>query len=353
MRDDSRKSVTADGQPHRRAAARAAKRGGGRFRRLAAALLVAIAASALATQATAQTVTTFISNTGQTSNAAAATVRATAFTTGTGTYTLSSVGILILSAGSVGTPVVQIYGDTSGNPGTLAATMTNPGTITTAVNTFTAPANTTLSASTTYWLVTSNSAATDGTGFQVGLIGNTNLDSGTAAGWSIGNARFKSDIANTSWSTSQQRHRFEIRGTGGTTTNNPPTVANAIPDQTATAGTAFSYAFPDNTFSDADSDTLTYAATKADDTALPTWLSFTDSTRTFSGTPQAADIATVSVKVTASDGNARVGQRRIRYHGERGGGHHSAHADQRRCRTRRNPHRALVLREPADGQRDL
>ena len=316
VRDDSRKSVTADGQPHRRAAARAAKRGGGRFRRLAAALLVAIAASALATQAAAQTVTTFISNTGQTSNAAAATVRATAFTTGTGTYTLSSVGILILSAGSVGTPVVQIYGDTSGNPGTLAATMTNPGTITTAVNTFTAPANTTLSASTTYWLVTSNSAATDGTGFQVGLIGNTNLDSGTAAGWSIGNARFKSDIANTSWSTSQQRHRFEIRGTGGTTTNNPPTVANAIPDQTATAGTAFSYAFPDNgvvrrrlggvpsaTFSDADSDTLTYAATKADDTALPTWLSFTDSTRTFSGTPQAADIATVSVKVTASDGN--------------------------------------------------
>jgi hypothetical protein len=67
--------------------------------------------------------------------------------------------------------------------------------------------------------------------------------------------------------------------------NNPPTVATAIPDQSATAGTAFSYAFPANTFSDADtSDTLTYTATKADDTALPTWLAFAAGTRTFSGT---------------------------------------------------------------------
>ena len=87
-------------------------------------------------------------------------------------------------------------------------------------------------------------------------------------------------------------------------TNNPPTVANAIPDQSATAGTAFSYAFPANTFSDADTgDTLSYTATKTDDTALPTWLAFAADTRTFSGTPQAADAGTVSVKVIASDGN--------------------------------------------------
>ena len=86
--------------------------------------------------------------------------------------------------------------------------------------------------------------------------------------------------------------------------NTAPTVANAIPDQAATAGTAFSYAFPANTFSDADTgDTLSYTATKTGDTALPTWLAFAASTRTFSGTPQAADIGTVAVKVTASDGN--------------------------------------------------
>ena len=259
------------------------------------------------TRTDAQTVTTFISNTGQT-GITASVVRATEFTTGTGTYTLSSVGIylaLVVPAGTT-TPVVQIYGDTGGNPGTtLLATMTNPGTFeANAVNIFTAPANTTLSASTTYWVVTSNSAATDGTGFVVGVVGNTTLDSGTAAGWSIGAARFKMDIAEASWSTNSFRILFAIRGTGGTTTNNPPTVATAIPDQSATAGTAFSYVFPANTFSDADTgDTLSYTATKTDDTALPTWLSFAASTRTFSGTPQAADTGTVSVKVTASDGN--------------------------------------------------
>ena len=89
-----------------------------------------------------------------------------------------------------------------------------------------------------------------------------------------------------------------------TAVSDAPTVATAIPDQPATAGTAFSYAFPANTFSDADiGDTLTYAATKADGATLPAWLSFAAGTRTFSGTPQAADIGTVAVKVTASDGN--------------------------------------------------
>ena len=89
-----------------------------------------------------------------------------------------------------------------------------------------------------------------------------------------------------------------------TAVNDAPTVANAIPNQSATAGEAFSYAFPENTFSDVDTGaTLTYTATQADGAALPTWLSFADNTRTFAGTPQAADAATVSVRVTASDGN--------------------------------------------------
>ena len=263
--------------------------------------VLAVLATVAPEPAAAQTVTTFISNTGQTSTTASSLVQATEFTTGTGTYTLtlSSVGIFIPFSVLVGTPAVKIYGDTGGTPGTLLATMTNPGTFAdNAVHTFTAPANTTLSASTTYWLVTSNSAATDGTGFRVGVVGNTTLDSGAAAGWSIGAARLKSDIADASWTPSSRRIRFAIRGT------NPPTVATAIPDQSATAGTAFSYVFPANTFSDADTgDTLSYTATKTDGTALPTWLAFAASTRTFSGTPQAADAGTVSVKVIASDGN--------------------------------------------------
>ena len=72
-------------------------------------------------------------------------------------------------------------------------------------------------------------------------------------------------------------------------------------------GTAFSYQFPLNTFHDADTgSTLTYTATKADGNPRPTWLGFTASTRTFSGNPQAADVETLAVKVTASDGTASV-----------------------------------------------
>ena len=86
--------------------------------------------------------------------------------------------------------------------------------------------------------------------------------------------------------------------------NRSPVVANAIPDQTSTAGTSFSYAFPENTFSDPDTDdTLSYEAAVSDGTELPSWLSFTAGTRTFSGTPAAGDVGTVSVKVTARDGN--------------------------------------------------
>ena len=92
-------------------------------------------------------------------------------------------------------------------------------------------------------------------------------------------------------------------GSTGSASNNAPTVANAIPNQTATVGVDFSYAFPANTFADADSDTLSYTATLSDDSALPSWLGFTDGTRTFAGNPQAGDAGTLSVKVTADDGN--------------------------------------------------
>ena len=180
--------------------------------------------------ATVTVAATFISNTGQTSGISSTSILAIAFTTGTGTYTLSSVGIFLPNAPTSSvTPQVQIYGDTGGNPGTLMATMTNPNTFANnAVSIFTDPANTPLSASTTYWVVTSNSAATNGAGFQAGTIANTNLDSGTAAGWSIGGGRFKLDITTTTWSTFSTRLRFEIRGTGGTTTNTPAAGAPAI-----------------------------------------------------------------------------------------------------------------------------
>ena len=115
--------------------------------------------------------------------------------------------------------------------------------------------------------------------------------------------------------TNGTEYAFEVRavnsiGGGATagpetaTPNAAPTVANAIPNQSATAGTMFSYQFSTSTFADTDTtDTLTYTATKSDGALLPTWLSFNAATRTFSGTPMAADVGALTVKVTASDGN--------------------------------------------------
>jgi hypothetical protein len=90
-----------------------------------------------------------------------------------------------------------------------------------------------------------------------------------------------------------------------TNVNEAPTVANAISDQVATESSAFSFQFASNVFADVDAgDTLTYSATKSDNSALPAWLTFTAGTRTFSGTPSSGDVGTLSVKVTATDGGA-------------------------------------------------
>ena len=87
--------------------------------------------------------------------------------------------------------------------------------------------------------------------------------------------------------------------------NNAPTVDNPIVDQAATEGSAFAFTVPANTFGDLDaSDTLTLTATLDDDSALPAWLSF-DGTA-FTGTPADADVGTITVKVTASDGSLSV-----------------------------------------------
>lgn len=72
--------------------------------------------------------------------------------------------------------------------------------------------------------------------------------------------------------------------------NQAPVVASYLINQTATAGVPFSYTFAANTFSDPNGDVLTYTAT-----GMPAWMTFTPATRTFSGTPAAAGLVTVTV----------------------------------------------------------
>ena len=83
--------------------------------------------------------------------------------------------------------------------------------------------------------------------------------------------------------------------------NNAPTTGT-IASQTATEDTAFNFTIPTGTFTDIDAgDSLTYSATRADGSALPSWLSFNAVSQIFSGTPANENVGTLSIKVTATD----------------------------------------------------
>ena len=94
--------------------------------------------------------------------------------------------------------------------------------------------------------------------------------------------------------------------------NDAPTVANQISATAVNEDAALGagndpvgYQFAANAFADADSgDSCTYTATQTDGSALPGWLTFTANTRLFTGTPLNANVGTLSVRVTCTDGSS-------------------------------------------------
>jgi VCBS repeat-containing protein len=82
--------------------------------------------------------------------------------------------------------------------------------------------------------------------------------------------------------------------------NDAPTIATVLADATATIGAAFDYIVPAQTASDVDG-LVAYSAAVAGGGALPSWLSFDAATRTFSGTPAAADETQLQIVLTATD----------------------------------------------------
>ncbi len=79
-----------------------------------------------------------------------------------------------------------------------------------------------------------------------------------------------------------------------------PSVTSQTLNQYWVAGKATSLTLPSGTFTDPQSTAMTYAATLSNGAALPTWLTFNATTRTFSGTDPAGT-APVTVRVTATD----------------------------------------------------
>ncbi|MFJ5428079.1 putative Ig domain-containing protein [Pectobacterium actinidiae] len=91
-----------------------------------------------------------------------------------------------------------------------------------------------------------------------------------------------------------------------TNVNDAPIVATPIPAQSVAQDGSLNFTVPTGTFTDPDGDTLTLSATLADGSPLPAWLSFNPATGTFSGTPSNGDVGSLSIKVTADDGDASV-----------------------------------------------
>jgi hypothetical protein len=85
-------------------------------------------------------------------------------------------------------------------------------------------------------------------------------------------------------------------------TNNEVPTANAIADQNAKQDNVFNFQLPTNTFTDIDADdVLTYSATLENGDALPSWLTFNSTTRTFSGTPTNDNVGNLNVKAIATN----------------------------------------------------
>lgn len=95
------------------------------------------------------------------------------------------------------------------------------------------------------------------------------------------------------------RDRDVTEGAGDTA----PVLAKAIADQRADADAPFAFTIPTGSFTDPNGDALSYSAELRNGGHLPQWLVFDANTGTFSGTPDAGDVGTISVVVIATDGN--------------------------------------------------
>ncbi|MER3384159.1 putative Ig domain-containing protein [Pectobacterium aroidearum] len=130
----------------------------------------------------------------------------------------------------------------------------------------------------------------------------TGTFSGTPGNADIGNLSIR--VTATDGSNASVHTDFSLTITN---VNDAPVVATPIPAQSVAQDGNLNFTVPAGTFTDPDGDTLTLSATLANGSPLPGWLTFNPATGTFSGTPGNADVGSLSIRVTATDGsNASV-----------------------------------------------
>jgi hypothetical protein len=84
-------------------------------------------------------------------------------------------------------------------------------------------------------------------------------------------------------------------------TNRAVVLDRSLADQTFSGSGFHSFTVPADAFLDLEHDALHYLAALADGSALPEWLSFDPTTRTFRGNPEPGDVSPLQIRVTALD----------------------------------------------------
>jgi hypothetical protein len=190
------------------------------------------------------------------------------FQYGGGNYTVDQIGIQLLKDPSAALQTITVELRNDWNGGVIASASISSAGLT---DTFQWVnfnfAETNLTTFTTYWIRIS-STGTDGLVKAAYEIGNT-FNNGVYL--ENGNGDAGRELA--------------LRVANSDGINAAPTVANTIPNQSVTEGTALNYSFPSNTFNDSDGDNLSYTAKLTNGDPLPAWLQFNQATR-LCGHPQ-------------------------------------------------------------------
>ena len=210
-----------------------------RFRKSARALAAAVLLAAVTllallspTPGHAQTVNTYLSNFGQGMDHydAFQDNRAQSFRTGpqAGGYTVTSVDIVSEDPQGDAFSAAIYSVDSNGYPDSQVAALTAPSSFAAGTLTFTAPANTTLSANTTYTVRIVKNDSSPAVVLSLDSTTSNAEDMGGASGWSIGNGTHRWDSHDGAWYLNSSTGAIRIAVKGTTTVNNPATGAPAI-----------------------------------------------------------------------------------------------------------------------------
>ncbi len=129
------------------------------------------------------------------------------------------------------------------------------------------------------------------------LSGDTNGLSGTPTNNNVGTYTVIVRATDSSGNQTDDSFTLTVRNV-----NDTPIISALLPDLSSAEDQTFSLSLPSGSFADVDAgDTLTYTATLADGSALPSWLTFTPNGQVVSGTPPQDFNGIVQIRITATD----------------------------------------------------